>query len=121
MTMPRVFVIQNPHRASEDGGALRATYDLSDARRFGELVYLLSPTAKPFEPNESVIETLRDKLADYETEDHLLLIGNPALIGFATAIAADFNDGVVSLLQWNGTRSGYVSIRARLFRSVPTT
>ena len=111
--MARVFVIQNPHQADGDGG-MKPKYDLSKAKKYGDFVYLLSPGAKPFAPNERVIEELREKLSQFDDDDYLLLIGNPALIGFACAIAADFNDGRVSVLQWSTTRKDYVPIRADL-------
>lgn len=113
--MPKVFVIQNPHQGDGHGG-MKPKFDLSSATEFGELVYLLGPGTKPFEPNDRVIDELREKLSQFGDDDYLLLIGNPALIGFATAIAADFNDGRVSMLQWTATQGRYVPIRARLFK-----
>jgi hypothetical protein len=111
MNKTRVFVVQNQHRWNRDLQAFEPKFDLAPAAEFGELVYLLSPTAAPFRP-EPVIEELKHKLADFRPGDHLLLVGNPVLIGFAVAIAADANDGDVSLLQWSGKDQRYIAVAA---------
>lgn len=111
MSKNRVFVVQNQHRWSREHQRFEPKFDLSPAETFGELVYLLSPTAAPFRP-EPVIEELREKLADFGPGDHLLLVGNPVLIGFAVALAADANGGDVSLLQWSGKDQRYIAVEA---------
>lgn len=112
--MSRVFVIQNQHKLSSTGDALEPKFDLRKARKFGELVDLLSPTARPFNPDHC-IGVLREKLADYHVNDYLLLIGNPALIGFAVSVAAELSPtGRVRLLQWDGKRKEYIPIEAQL-------
>lgn len=110
----RVFVVQNQHKMAVDGH-LEPKFDLSSAESFGELTYLLSPTARAFKP-ESVIRELTSKLADYDaTNDSLLLIGNPALIGFAVAIASSCTiTGRLRLLQWDGRRAAYAEILTEL-------
>lgn len=109
--MSRVFVVQNQHRWNRDKQRFEPKFDLTPAQEFGELVYLLSPTAAPFRP-EPIIEELKEKLADFRPGDHLLLVGNPVLIGFAVAIAADANGGDVSLLQWSGKDQRYITVEA---------
>lgn len=111
MRKNRVFVVQNQHRWNRDAGRFEPKFDLTPAQQFGELVYLLSPTAAPFRP-EPVIEELREKLADFGPDDHLLLVGNPVLIGFAVALAAESNGGDVSLLQWSGKDQRYIQVNA---------
>lgn len=115
--MSRVFVLQNQHTLSSDRGRLVPKFDISSAAHYGEMIYLLSPSANPFNP-DPIVSELREKLATFSDEDYLLLIGNPAIIGWATAICADFNDGVVTLLQWNGIEKHYRPIRAELFPEV---
>ena len=68
MRKNRVFVVQNQHRWNRDAGRFEPKFDLTPAQQFGELVYLLSPTAAPFRP-EPVIEELREKLADFGPDD----------------------------------------------------
>lgn len=109
MSMSRVYVVQNQHRWSRQEQGFEPKFDLSPAEQFGELVYLLSPTAAPFRP-EPVIQELKEKLRDFTSDDHLLLVGNPCLIGFAVAIAAQYNSGSVSLLQWSGKDGRYIQV-----------
>ncbi len=111
----RVFVIQDQQQKNEEG-ILESKFDLSSAERFGKLVYLLSPTARPFSP-EHVVEALHEKLQDYSDIDHLLLVGNPCIIGFAVAVASDVNKGRVNVLQWSGKNRDYISVRANLRRA----
>lgn len=107
----RVFVVQQTHRA-DPSGQLVPKYDLSPAERHGELIYLLSPTARPWRPEPIVIE-LRQKLADYRAEqDSILLVGNPILLGLACAIASEMDGGRLVLLQWDGRRKEYVGVGA---------
>lgn len=108
MTRPRVFVVQNQHRQDRDG-VLQPKFDLEPARQHGELVFLLSPTARPFRDVE-IVDELHRKLRDYGPADHLLLLGNPCLIGWATAIAAHHNGGRVQLLQWDGRNREYAVV-----------
>src|SRR5690606_29686130 len=115
--MSRVFVVQNQHRWNRDEQRFEPKFDLTPAKEFGELVYLLSPTAAPFRP-EPIIEELREKLSDFGTGDYLLLVVNPILLGFAGAIAGDADGRDVSLLQWSGKDQRYIAVKARgLFTS----
>lgn len=106
----RVYVVQNQHRWNKDADRFEPKFDMSTAERFGELVYLLSPTAAPFNPNP-IVRELREKLREYREGDHLLLIGNPALILAVGAIAASYNAGRVSVLQWSGKDQRYLNIQ----------
>jgi hypothetical protein len=110
--MSKVFVVQNQHRWCQLTEKFQPKFDLSAAEKFGTLEYLLSPTAAPFK-SEAVIAELKDKLKDFTADDFLLLIGNPALIGFAVAIAAQFAEGHVSLLQWSGKDQRYITINTK--------
>lgn len=108
--MSRVFVVQGTLKKTVDG-QLVPKHNLESAREFGQIVEILSPSAKPFVP-EPVIRDIRQKLSDFGPDDYLLLIGNPALIGFVVAIASQRSS--VRLLQWDGVRKKYVEIVADL-------
>lgn len=104
-----VYVVQDQKWVDGDSGELRSKFDFTPARRFGELEFLLRPSASPFNM-EPVIEELHKRLSGYDGEnDYLLLVGNPAIIGVAVAIAADYS-GTVRLLQWSGARREYLPI-----------
>jgi hypothetical protein len=120
--MPRVFVVQS-HNRLDDNGKLTPRYDLTPAEEFGRLEFLLSPSASPFHasagpnPELGVIGELRAKLSGYTRDDYLLLVGNPALIGFAVAVASQYDDGHVTLLQWDGKNRRYIPIKVNLAKS----
>lgn len=107
----RVWVVQNQHRWDTASRTFVPKYDISPAREFGTLFDLLSPTAAPFNP-EPIIAELHKKLHDFCDQDCLVAIGNPLLIGWATAIAAHYNDGHVRVLQWSGKAQRYVAVEA---------
>lgn len=107
-----VYVVQNQHHHVD--GQLVPKFDLRAAERWGTLVYLLSPTARPFS-GAGIVRELHQKLSKYDPDhDHLLLLGNPCLIGWSTAIAARYGNGRVSLLQWDGKIQDYASIPVNL-------
>lgn len=105
--MSRVFVVQNQHRW--DGEKFVPKHDVSSAHVFGDLIELLSPTAAPFNP-PPILAELRAKLRDFGKDDYILCIGNPLLLAWAFAIAADFNDGNVKALQWSGKDQRYIQV-----------
>lgn len=113
--LPRVFAIQQPHRLSDDRSALVPKFDLKPAEEYGELHFLLSPTASPFNP-APIIQELIDKLHGFGDNDYILAIGNPCLIGWAVTIAARWNNGRVRMLQWSGRERRYIAIAADLFK-----
>lgn len=110
----RVFVVQCQHRWNRERQALEPKYDVTAAAEYGEIRYLLSPTAAPFRP-EPIVEELHAKLADFRPSDYLLLIGNPVLIGLAVAIAARVTNGIVSMLQWSGKDQRYIPVRVHVY------
>lgn len=112
--MSRVFVVQNPHHRVD--GRLVPKFDLTPAEAHGELIFLLSPSARPFSPDHLIAE-LRTKLTDFCDNDSLLLIGNPVLIGLAVAIASRANKNRIGVLQWSGQERRYVRIDAHLSES----
>ena len=114
--MSKVFVVQQQRRFDEVTGNYVNKFDLEQAKEFGELVYLLSPTAAPFN-SEPIIEELHEKLSFITAEDYIVLIGNPCLMGWVVAIAADYTGGNLNLLQWSGRDQRYVLIKVEdLFR-----
>ena len=112
--MSTVYVVQKQMRFDKEKGELVPRFDLSSALQYGELDYLLSPSAAPW-TGETVLPELRKKLASYTREDHLLLVGNPCLIGWVVAIAAQVTGGYVSLLQWHGKEQRYINIENNIY------
>ena len=112
---PRVFIIQDQHIRDGETNALVSKFNFTTAKEFGELKFLLNPTANPFSPNDGIISELTHELHDYGDTDYLVLTGNPILIGWATAIAAKVNDGKLRFLQWNGRRQMYLEVRGKIY------
>ena len=112
--MSRVFIVQNPKMRNVNG-RLVSKFSFERAKSYGDLVYVLGQNADPFEPNDETINRIHSKLDDYDPdEDYLLLVGNPCLIGFVVAIAADATPrGRVRLLQWSN--NDYRVVRACIF------
>lgn len=108
-----VYVVQEPMYMDRETNQLKSKFDISAAREYGEVVILLPHQAKPFDA--SVVRELRRKLEDYGDGDFLLLTGNPCLMGFAAAIAADVADGKLRLLQYSGRDRRYVPVSADVF------
>lgn len=109
-----VYVVQDHRRYDKDTGEYVSVHDLSPASEFGEVKYLLSPTAAPW-ASESIIEDLWGGLADFTDDDYLLMVGNPVLCGLATAIACDVNNGRIRFLQWNGRQQKYTPVEAQVY------
>lgn len=109
-----VYVVQDHRRYDKDIGDYVSVHDLSPAQEYGELKYLLSPTAAPW-ATDSVVRDLAEGLRDFCNDDYLLMVGNPVLCGLATAIACDVNDGFLRFLQWNGRERRYTAVEAQVF------
>jgi len=110
-----VYAVQQQMRFDQAKGELVPRFtSIKKAERWGEIVYLLSPSAHPFNP-DLVLGDLHEKLSGFNDEDHLLLIGNPGLIGMATSLAAYYNEGCVKLLQWSGRHNEYTEIIAKIY------
>lgn len=106
-----VFAVQSPRQRV--GNEIVPKYDLSPAMAYGEIVELLSPTAKPFNP-APLVEELYIKLEKFSSADYIICIGNPILLSMAVTIAADINNGKVRLLQWHGHRNEYTPVELDL-------
>lgn len=106
----KVFLVQDTKHIDPKDGQLKSKFDFSAASIYGELVELLEPGASPFDL-PPVVRKLREGLFHFSSSDYLLLVGSPVLIGLAVAIAADFNNGHVAMLQWSGAKRQYIPCR----------
>jgi hypothetical protein len=110
MRKNKVVILQNQMRLDKTSGKLVNKFDFSSAEKYGELEFLLSPTARPFNNNDSIISELRANLCAFSSNDHLLLVGNPILIGITTSIAVDYCSEV-NFLQWSGKEKQYLPVK----------
>jgi hypothetical protein len=113
--MGTVYVVQNPMRYDPEKGRIMPRYDLAPAERFGKLRVLFDErtTLRP-EEAKRIIAKMNLVLRSFCDEDYLLLIGNPALIGYATGLAAAHNGGKIKLLVWSGREKDYTVVESRL-------
>jgi hypothetical protein len=107
-----VYVVQNTLHKDARTGDLVPKFDYGPAEQYGEIKFLLNDNARPF-VLQPIIQELHEKLATFSDNDYLLLTGNPTLLGLAFAIAADYNDGNIKVLQWHGRSGTYTAIEAR--------
>jgi hypothetical protein len=106
-----VFVVSEPLRKDEAGHWVR-THDLTDARRFGELRFLLPPGDQAPQDPRALIKSLEEGLRHFTSADFLLPIGHPAYVAWAAAVAARRCGGRLSLLHWNRRLRRYDPLRA---------
>jgi hypothetical protein len=116
-----VYVTQNPMRRDHDSGQLVHTFDLTSARQYGEL-HVLLPSGPQLITTGPALEQLRNKLRGFTDRDHLLCLGDPAVIAMAAAMVSEVNDGVVPLLVWDRKVRAYnavtIDIHGRLTATV---
>lgn len=110
-----VFVVQRQMRWDNERKELVPRFpEVERAEEFGKLSYILSPSDHPYNP-DLILGKIHSALQEFNDQDHVLLIGSPALIGMVTAIAAHYNAGRVNFLIWNGKHSSYDKIESRMF------
>lgn len=114
---PVVIIPQYPTEMDR-GVPVRRYLDLKDARRYGELVELLEPTAKPWDP--SAVEQMDQALASSSADDWLLCVGNPTLIAIAAAALGSIHGGI-NLLQWQSRARRYEAVRVIFTEDAGTT
>ena len=64
--------------------------------------------------SDKVIE-LRRLLKNFNSNDYLLLSGDPSVIGLACAIASDINGGKFKLLKWDRQEKVYYPLEINLY------
>lgn len=106
--MSRVFVVQDVKRVSYRTGGLESKYDLTRAKRFGELIYLVEGQVRTFSQSSvgDAYAQVLSGLVDFKEEDYLLLVGDPVLIGIACGVAMR-SVSKLKLLQWDKRRYDY--------------
>ncbi len=80
--------------------------NLLPAQDFGTIEVLLPPGNVAFSSSPTV-RRLRQGLRTFSDEDYLLLMGDPAAIAMAGAIASESNRGRIKLLKWDRQEQHY--------------
>jgi len=80
------------------------------ARIYGDLKVLLPPNVNIVLSPGPTVRRLREGLRGFDSSDFLLLMGDPAVIGLACAIASDINVGKYSVLKWDRIEKDYYPV-----------
>jgi len=109
--LPIVYVIQEI-AGTKDG---KPKINILGAAEYGTFKFLLPELSQMIFSPGPLIFKLRKGLKDYNTEDFLLLTGDPAIIGVACSIVADITAGKFNLLKWDKQERKYYPIHINLF------
>ena len=82
-------------------------YNVRSAEKFGELKIMLPDRKQMILASGPLTFELQKHLKDFNDNDYLLLIGDPAIIGLCCAIASDFNNGKFKVLKWDRNDKRY--------------
>ena len=85
------------------------------ASSYGQLKFLLPEFSQMIFSPGPLIYKLRQGLKDFKEGDHLLLTGDPALIGVACSIVSDITNGKYNLLKWDKQERKYYPISINLY------
>ena len=109
--LPTVYVIQEV--AGTKAG--NPKINIMGASNYGDFKFLLPEFSQMiFSPGPLVFK-LRQGLKNFTDNDHLLLTGDPALIGVACSIVSDITGGKYKLLKWDKQESKYYPISINLY------
>ena len=109
--LPIVYVIQEIAGTKEG----RPKINILGAAEYGTFKFLLPELSQMIFSPGPLIFKLRKGLKDYNTEDFLLLTGDPAIIGVACSIVSDMTTGKFNLLKWDKQERKYYPIHINLF------
>ena len=104
--LPIVYVIQEI-AGTKDG---KPKINILGAAEYGTFKFLLPELSQMIFSPGPLIFKLRKGLRDYNTEDFLLLTGDPAIIGVACSIVSDITNGKYKLLKWDKQERRYYPI-----------
>ena len=85
------------------------------ASSYGQLKFLLPEFSQMIFSPGPLIYKLRQGLKNFTEDDHLLLTGDPALIGVACSIVSDIKNGKYNLLKWDKQERKYYPIAINLY------
>jgi len=106
-----VYVIQ--HIAGSQAGTPKI--NIIGAQKYGDFKFLLPEFSQMIFSPGPLIYKLRQGLKNFNENDHLLLTGDPALIGVACSIVSDITNGKYNLLKWDKQERKYYPIAINLY------
>ena len=109
--LPVVYVIQEIP-GTKDG---KPKKNIFGAAEFGTFKFLLPELSQIIFSPGPLIYKLRQGLKNFKKEDHLLLTGDPAIIGVACSLVSDITSGNFKLLKWDKQERKYYPIEINLY------
>ena len=109
--LPTVYVIQEV--AGTKAG--NPKINIMGAQKYGSFKFLLPEFSQMIFSPGPLVYKLRQGLKNFTDNDHLLLTGDPALIGVACSIVSDITGGKYKLLKWDKQESKYYPISINLY------
>ena len=107
----KVYVIQEIAGTAEG----RPKINIMGAAEYGKFKFLLPELSQIIFSPGPLIFKLRKALKDFTSDDHLLLTGDPAIIGVACSIVSDMTNGKYNLLKWDKQERKYYPITINLY------
>ena len=89
--------------------------NIMGASRYGDFRFVLPEFSQMIFSPGPLIYKLRKGLKDFKEGDHLLLTGDPAIIGVACSIVSDITNGKYNLLKWDKQERKYYPISINLY------
>tara|TARA_R100000773_G_scaffold10865_1_gene10072 strand:- start:156 stop:545 length:390 start_codon:yes stop_codon:yes gene_type:complete len=89
--------------------------NIMGASRYGEFKFILPEFSQMIFSPGPLIFKLRQGLKNFKEGDHLLLTGDPAIIGVACSIVSDITNGKYNLLKWDKQERKYYPIEINLY------
>ena len=108
---PIVYVLQELPGTSVG----RPKFNIMGALKYGKLKVLLKENTQIVLSPGPIVFELRRLLKNYNSKDHLLLSGDPSVIGIAVAIVSDINNGRFNLLKWDRQEKVYYPLEVNLY------
>ena len=93
----------------------RPKFNIMGAQKYGKLKVLLKENTQIILSPGPVIFELRRLLKTYNSNDYLLLSGDPSVIGLACAIVSDIYNGRFNLLKWDRQEKVYYPLEINLY------
>jgi len=109
--IPVVYVIQEIPGTQAGNPKI----NIMGAANYGQFKFLLPEFSQMIFSPGPLIYKLRQGLKNFKTRDHLLLTGDPAIIGVACSIVSDITGGKYNLLKWDKQERKYYPIEINLY------
>ena len=89
--------------------------NIMGASHYGKFKFLLPEFSQIIFSPGPLVYKLRQGLKNFNENDHLLLTGDPAIIGVACSIVSDITNGKYNLLKWDKQERKYYPISINLY------